>query len=146
MDIITDLVQSAYSQGFRRFLVLNGHGGNIAAKSHLQELVHTLPALRVIWYAWWQAPSVQKIAQTYNLPQAHANWQEAFPFTRLVEIPEEEKPTPKTDELLNPTDFRTIYGDGSFGGPYLASEEVMQALFDAALKDILHLLSFEIPG
>jgi hypothetical protein len=38
---------------------------------------------------------------------------------------------------------RQVYGDGSFGGPYQASPEIMQELFDACLADVLQLLMFE---
>jgi hypothetical protein len=38
---------------------------------------------------------------------------------------------------------RKVYGDGSFGGPYTASEDVMHDLFAATLADILQLLKFE---
>jgi creatinine amidohydrolase len=38
---------------------------------------------------------------------------------------------------------RQIYGDGSFGGPYQASEMIMQKIFQAALDDVLQLIKFE---
>ena len=37
---------------------------------------------------------------------------------------------------------REVYGDGSFGGAYVASDEIMHELFAAALNDILLLLKF----
>jgi hypothetical protein len=36
-----------------------------------------------------------------------------------------------------------VYGDGSFGGSYSVSGEIMDEIFAAALEDILHLLKFE---
>lgn len=44
---------------------------------------------------------------------------------------------------MNAEQARQVYGDGSFGGPYQASESVMQNIFQAALDDILQLLKFE---
>jgi len=32
---VEDIVRSAYRQGFRRILILNGHGGNISARHQL---------------------------------------------------------------------------------------------------------------
>jgi len=142
MDIVEDMVRSVYRQGFRRLLVLNGHGGNIPAKSRLHELTNELSGLRTIWYSWWQSDSVITVAHNFNLPQSHANWQEAFKFTRIVEMPEENKLIVKTDEILEANKFREEFGDGSFGGPYLAPDEVMESIFNAALKDILKLLNF----
>src|SRR5512137_3073760 len=45
LDIVEDLVRSAYHQGFRRILVLNGHGGNDPAWARLYEIANTLPEL-----------------------------------------------------------------------------------------------------
>ncbi len=59
LDLVEDLVRSAYGQGFRRLLVLNGHGGNDASRARLVELGNQLPALRLAWYAWWQSSSVE---------------------------------------------------------------------------------------
>jgi hypothetical protein len=38
---------------------------------------------------------------------------------------------------------REVYGDGSFGGPYRASEALMHEIFAAALQDVLEMLKFE---
>jgi hypothetical protein len=38
---------------------------------------------------------------------------------------------------------RRVYGDGSFGGPYLASDDIMHELYATVLADILQLLKFE---
>jgi hypothetical protein len=38
---------------------------------------------------------------------------------------------------------RRVYGDGSFGGAYRATDEVMHELFAACLQDILQLLAFD---
>ena len=145
MDVVEDMVVSAYHQGFRRMLFLNGHGGNIPVQARLYELVNKFPELRIVWYSWWQSSSVQAVAKKHDLPPAHANWLEAFPFTRVVEIKEDLPPKPfipKT-ELLDAKRFRERFGDGSFGGPYLAPDSVMNELFQTALEEILEMLTFE---
>ena len=58
MDVVEDVVCSAYSNGFRRILVLNGHGGNTGVKMRLGELANQLSGLKIQWYAWWLARSV----------------------------------------------------------------------------------------
>ncbi len=142
LDIVEDIVRSAYRHGFRRLLVLNGHGGNDAARTRLYELANALPELRIQWYAWWVAPSVLEAASRHNLKPSHANWLEAFPFTTVTELPEGEKEWPKPGGLLSADAERQVMGDGSFGGFYKAPKEVMDELFDAALEDILKLLKF----
>jgi len=53
LDLVEDLVRSAYGQGFRRILVLNGHGGNDGVRGRLYELASELPDMQFAWYAWW---------------------------------------------------------------------------------------------
>jgi len=37
---------------------------------------------------------------------------------------------------------RALAGDGSFGGPWQVSDELMQEMFDLCLKDVVRLLEF----
>jgi creatinine amidohydrolase len=57
--VIADLLKSAYEHGFRRILILNGHGGNVAAiQAALAEVLHELPDLQVRLGNWWREPEV----------------------------------------------------------------------------------------
>lgn len=143
LDMVEDIVRSAYRQGFRKLLVLNGHGGNDGVRARLYELADELQGLRLAWYAWWQAHSVQEVALRHGLKQSHANWQEAFPFTRVAELPSGEKAPPYVPGLVGAEEARQLYGDGVFGGKYLVSEEILEEVFEAALQDVLTLLRFE---
>jgi creatinine amidohydrolase len=143
LEVVEDLVRSAYGQGFRRMLFLNGHGGNDLGRSRLYELANQIPALKIRWYSWWLANSVSQIAKKYELKPAHANWLEAFPFTRVSDSPAGEKTPPIIPGLISADDAREVYGDGSFGGLYEVGSEIMTEVFDAALSDVLHLLDFE---
>lgn len=143
LDLIEDLVLSAYHQGFRRLLFLNGHGGNDSARACLYELANQLPGLRLAWYSWWTSASVEQVAKKYELKPSHANWLEAFSFTRVGDLPQEEKAPPRVPGLLSAREARQVYGDGSFGGPYQADQAVMDELFAACLADVIQLLRFE---
>ncbi len=144
MDVGEDIVRSAFGQGFKRILVLNGHGGNSGLKMRLIELANELPGLKLQWYAWWMAHSVEEVAIRHSIKPTHANWLEAFPFTIVTELPDGEKTPPNVpSELMDATTARKTYGNGSFGGPYKVSGEIMQEIFDAALQDILQLLTFD---
>lgn len=142
LDLIEDLVRSAYRQGFRRILLLNGHGGNDGARARFYEVATDLPVLRLVWYAWWQSHSVIEVAQKHGLKPSHANWLEAFSFTQVVELPQGEKAPPHVPGLLGADEARLIYGDGNFGGPYQVDEAIMGEVFAAALEDVLTLLRF----
>lgn len=143
IQVVEDIVRSVYHQGFRRLLVLNGHGGNDGARNVLVELANELPELRVAWYAWWKSHSVEAVAEKYELKPAHANWLEAFSFVQVAELPQGSKIPPAYQGLPNAEQMRQLYGDGSFGGAYSAQPEIMQELFNAALADILLLLQFD---
>jgi creatinine amidohydrolase len=142
-DLVEDIVRSAYRQGFRKILVLNGHGGNDPARVKLYELANDLPELKLAWYAWWQAKSVEIVAMKYGLRSFHAAWIEAFPFTRVGELPEGEKIQPRIPGLVNSKIARELYQDGVFGGPYQVDDAILSEVFEAALEDILQLLKFE---
>ena len=144
MDAVEDIIRSAYGQGFKRIFILNGHGGNSGLKARLTELTNELPELKMQWYAWWMAHSVEEVAIRHELKPSHANWLEAFPFTIVTDLPEGEKTPPRVpSDIIDAQTAREIYGDGSFGGLYRASQATMQEIFDAALQDILQLLKFE---
>lgn len=143
LDLVEDLVRSAFRQGFRRILILNGHGGNDPARARLYELATELPGLRLAWYAWWQAHSVQALAEKHALKPAHANWLEAFPFTKVAELPQDDKIPPRIPGLMGADQARRVYGNGSFGGPFQADLAIMDEIFQAALADVIGLLQFE---
>lgn len=140
--VIEDMVRSVYRAGFRRLLVLNGHGGNDGARNVLVELANELPGLQVAWYAWWTAHSVEETARKHGLKSSHASWIEAFSFTQVAALPEEPKQPPAFRGLADAEDARRLYGDGNFGGPYQVDEAIMHEIFAAALEDVIDLASW----
>lgn len=141
---VEDIVRSAYAHGFRRILILNGHGGNSPARAQLHEVNNSLPDLKINWYDWWMSHSVEVVVMEHNLKPAHANWLEAFPFTIVGELPEGEKTPPRVpSSIMDAVTARAVYGDGSFGGRYRVDEGIMNEILNAALEDILLLLKFE---
>ncbi len=141
---LEDIVRSAHGYGFRRILVVNGHGGNSPARASLREIANALPDLKLNWFDWWTAHSVEAVALKHDLKPMHANWLEAFAFTRVADLPDGSKvPAHEPTGIIDAVTARQIYGDGSFGGPYQAGDEVMHEIFAAALDDIVQLLKFE---
>ena len=144
LEAVEDILRSVHGQGFKRLLVLNGHGGNSGVKIRLNELADELGGLRIQWYAWWTSQAVEAVAVRHELKPAHANWLEAFPFTIVGELPEGEKVPPHApSDVVDARTAREVYGDGSFGGRYRAGDGIMQELFEAALADVVQLLKFE---
>ena len=144
LDLVEDILRSLYGSGFRKCLILNGHGGNTAVRTHLVELVNDLPDLQLRWYAWWTTETVNAIARKHDLDPEHANWLETFDFTAVSDLPEKAKPAPDIpQEILNKSATLEVYGDGSFGGAYQADAEIMQEMFDACVEEILDLVTFK---
>jgi creatinine amidohydrolase len=143
LDIVEDIVQSAFRHGFCRILVLNGHEGNESARGRLYELANRLPQLRLAWYAWWHSNSVEAVARKHDLRLSHAGWVEAFPFTKVGELPQGSKIPAHITGLLNAEECRQKYGDGVFGGLYQVDESITQEIFMAAYQDIIQMLRFE---
>lgn len=144
LSAVEDIIRSAYGQGFRRILLINGHGSNSPVRHGLNELINALPGLRLAWYDWWLSHSVEAVAQKHAIKPNHANWLEAFSFTRVSDLPKGDKAPPYVPSaIMDAQTARQVYGDGSFGGPYQVSDAIMQELFEAALQDVLYLLRFE---
>jgi creatinine amidohydrolase len=141
--VVEDIVRSVVGHGFRRLLVVNGHGGNTPVATRLTELCNELPELKVGWYAWWTAPSVAAVAEKHGLKPYHAAWSEAFAFTRVAELPAGEKAPAVGKPVGSAAEYRELYGDGVFGGAYQAEDAVMDEVFNAAVKDVVRLLKFE---
>ncbi len=141
---VEDIIRSAYTHGFRRILVLNGHGGNIPARTHLTEVANSLAGIQLRWYDWWLSHAIEEVAQRHGIKPSHANWLEAFPFTIVTDdMPTQPKTPPYVPGIMDAQTARTVYGDGSFGGPYLASQDIQNEMFAAALADVLQLLKFD---
>jgi creatinine amidohydrolase len=141
-SLLEDIVSSVHGHGFRRILVLNGHGGNDGARNVMVELANQLQGLKVTWYSWWTSEKVLEVAHKKELKSSHAGWIEAFPFVRVGDLPDEDKIIPSYQGLLNAQETRDVYGDGMFGGVYRVDDHIMNEIFTAALEEVLGLLAF----
>lgn len=133
--IVRELIESLLAQGFHGILVSNGHGGNTGVlRSLLAELANEHPNGRLGFFQWWTHPAVDAVAREAGLPQYHANWSENFAFTRVAPLPAGEKAPVVFDPGTSAVTCRAALGDGSFGGPYQAPDEVMERMFAAAVE------------
>ncbi len=137
LDVVEDVIRNLYRMGFRKILVLNGHGGNQPASTLLSEVVNDCPGLVCRWYSWWTSDGVMRLAQEQGLNPAHASWMEAFDFTRVAGLPEGEKKPVEEINIMETSQIRQKLGDGVYGGSYEASAEIMEQMFDLCVKEIV---------
>ena len=131
--LVEEILDNLSRTGFRRILIVSGHGGNAPAGSLAVEWAAGHPDVRVKFHEWWRAPRTMARALELDPALGHASWMEAFPWTRLagVALPEESKEVVDRERMrvMPPEEVRDYLGDGNYGGPYRKPDEAMEELW-----------------
>jgi creatinine amidohydrolase len=134
--LIRDILDSLARAGFRRILLLNGHGGNAPAGSVALEWMSENQGRKVKLYNWWIAPQTLAKIKEVDGVGSHASWMENFPWTRLADVtlPTTRKAPIDTalKSVLDSQAFREYVGDGNYGGYYQRPDEEMMAIWEVA--------------
>jgi creatinine amidohydrolase len=142
--VIRDMLSSMYHSGFRRVVIVNGHGGNAPVMNAAGEFAADKPGLRVKFHNWYNAPKTWKKVQEIDPVASHASWMENFPWTRLpnVALPKERKPMVAMDRmrLWSPEELKQQIGDGNYGGYYQRPDEDLLAIWEVAVKETRDLI------
>lgn len=145
LQVIRDILDSLARGGFRRILIVNGHGGNSPAQALAEEWMAERLDCKVKFHNWWNAPRTWAMVQQIDPVASHASWLENFPWTRLPDIgvPSEQKIMidMARRRLLNPQQLRAYLGDGNFGGYYQHSDDEMMAIWKVAIEETRELLT-----
>lgn len=144
LNIVRDILDSLAEGGFRRILIMNGHGGNVPAQGFVSEWMADNPGYRIKFHNWWNAPNTFQKVQKIDPQASHASWMENFPWTRLpgVTLPNEQKPMIDAAHmrLLAPQELRDYLKEGNFGGYYQRPDEDMHAIWQVAVTETRELL------
>lgn len=142
--IVRDILDCLKAQGFKRILIVNGHGGNQPAGSLAIEWMADNPGIPVKFHNWWNAPKTFAKVQETDSVASHASWMENFAWTRLkgVDQPTQRKPMIDLGRMrhMDPQAVRDYLGDGNFGGYYERPDDEMQAIWDVAVEETRALL------
>jgi creatinine amidohydrolase len=144
--VVSEALGTLYDQGFRRFMIVNGHGGNLPAQEPLESWAAERGDARLRFHSWWDSPAVRAAAaEVYAGEATHASWFENFPWTRLagVELPDAEKPIVTDREALRelePQAVKSAIGDGSYGGPYSVPDDQAQRVWQAGVGEVRRLI------
>jgi creatinine amidohydrolase len=139
---VQDLLDSLNAQGFRRILIVNGHGGNAPVDAASCEWSAANPDAEALFHTWCFAPRVWQLVQELDPGASHASWMENFPWTRLagVELPSERKEPLPQPLPTAPDAMREVAGDGQYGGFYALPDEDVLRVWAAGVEETRELL------
>lgn len=141
--VLRDLLDSLKRSGFRRVLIVNGHGGNHPAAAVASEWLMDNSDCRVRCHDWWRSPRTWAAVQEVDPVASHASWMENFPWTRLTGTePDGDKPVLDLARFhtLPPFEARTLLDDGNFGGRTQRGDNEMLAIWAVAVEETRALL------
>lgn len=143
--VLEDILRSLYRHGFRRVLVVNGHGGNAAAlASAVQMIAQDAPGLRVKMFEWWTDVEAYRVVIERLGEQvgSHASSGEtAFMLAicpRAVDLKRltgRDAPVKPSREMTTIQNFAQKYPDGIMGrDPHDATRQVGTALLNKSIE------------
>lgn len=149
--VIRDVVTSLAAQGFRRFLFLNGHGGNVAtvqaafAELYADASLRGAPSRLVLeLFNWYLGPRVGALSRELfgDAEGSHATPSEvSLTWDAYPEAARQESLSPRIapkGPIRDAADYRSRFPDGRIGSdPTLASTEHGARLYAAGLSDAM---------
>jgi creatinine amidohydrolase len=145
ISIVRDILDAMAEQGFKRILIVNGHGGNTPVQGLVGEWLPDHPGVRIKFHNWWNATKVWAQVQAIDPIASHASWMENFPSTRLanIKLPHDQKPMSDLEKVrrLDPKSVREYLNDGNYGGLYQRDDEEMMKIWRTAVGETRELLS-----
>jgi len=149
LALIEDILESLASHGFRRIVIINGHGGNQPAASLAREWACRKSGLRVKFHNWWNGPETRKILDSIDSVASHASWMESFPWTRPENVLQPEGEAGLYDlarlHCLNPQEVRACIGIGNYGGAFRKPDEVMEKVWQAGVEEVRRVITEDWP-
>ncbi len=145
LGLIGDILDSLAHAGFRRILMVNGHGGNMPAQNYARQWIAANPKIRILFHNWYSAPKFAAAIREIDEVASHASWLENFAWNRLegVEMPDGAKSAVDMASLqsLDPDEIRRIAGDGNMGGRYQRPDSEMDAVWAVGVAETRSLLT-----
>jgi len=137
--VVTEILDSLASHGFRRILVINGHGGNNPARTVAESWAAGIDKVALRWHDWFVGPETLGVARALDPEASHGSWMEGFPWTRIEGAnPPLGHKAPVDLALryeLSPEELRVRIGDGVMGGDYTRPDGDWQRLWATAVQE-----------
>ncbi len=145
LGLIGDILDSLAHAGFRRILMVNGHGGNMPAQNYARQWIAANSKVRILFHNWYSAPKFAAAIRETDEIASHASWLENFAWNRLegVEMPDGAKSAVDMASLqsLDPDEIRRVAGDGNMGGRYQRPDSEMDAVWAVGVAETRSLLT-----
>ena len=145
IGVMRDLLDSLATHGFKRIVIVNGHGGNAPIGNFLGEWMGDHPGVKVKFHNWWNAPKTWAKVMEIDPVASHASWMENFRTTRIAGVVQPAHQRTPVDyarlKLLNPRQTREYLGDGNFAGVYEKPDAVMDTLWKVAVEETRALIA-----
>jgi creatinine amidohydrolase len=142
--LMRDVLDSLATHGFKRIVIVNGHGGNAPIGNFLGEWMGDHPDVKVKFHNWWNAPKTWAKVMAIDPVASHASWMENFRSTRLAGVQQPHGSHVAVDyarlKLMNPAETRAYLGDGNFAGVYEKPDAIMDELWQVAVEETRALL------
>jgi creatinine amidohydrolase len=147
--LMEDILESLYRSGFRRIVIVNGHGGNGPVLGLFKEWMAKRRDARIKFHEWWKASKTWEKVKAIDPAASHASWMENFPWTRVpgVKLPDGEKPQIDYAKLAmaNPAEVRALVGDGNYHGRYQRPDSDVLALWQVAVAETREIIERDWP-
>ena len=144
IGVMRDLLDSIHRSGFRRILIVNGHGGNTPVTALVSEWLNGHPDTSIKFHDWWRAPETMGKVLAIDEAASHASWMENFPWTRVADRRQPETRKEKVDfarlARVDAAKKRELLGDGNYHGLYQRADTDMQAVWEVAVAETRALL------
>jgi creatinine amidohydrolase len=147
LALLGEVIEGLAHQGFRRFLVVNGHHGSKAVLEVACAQVHAqLPGVRCLAAHWWELPEVRSLVlEMFGAREGHHATPGELSVVRrfypraVVDVPAMERFEPVPQPVAwGAEDFRQRYPDGRVGSdPGLSSGAAGDRIFAAASRALV---------
>jgi creatinine amidohydrolase len=130
VEVLTQVASSIHAHGFRKILLLNGHGGNSAIVAGMRTKLAMEDGVSVVGYEYWNLPpmpeAMRRLCTTDKGFVGHAG--EFETSVQLYLQP----------ELVDGRE--AVWAPGAFGDPSAATAEKGRRLIEAAVEALVRLL------
>ena len=149
--VVRDVILSLARHGFRRFFVVNGHGGNTASinaaffevYTEVPRVVENGDEVRGLNGEWWETPSAEKLSKELfgDKDGDHASASEvsiaSAAYPDHLKTADLDPVVAPSSHVFGPADFRRRYPEGRMGShPELASVEAGERIIKAVAADL----------